>query len=199
MSKEIKSSGQGSLKAEERILEAATAVFAEKGYDAAGVDEIAKRANVTKPLIYYYFKGKQSILQELIDRYLKNVVEEKEQYITSFTVLDKEKLYEGFDEKKKSFSENKKVLKVIAMEMLKDKPVDDSLLNKISQMYDLVLPKIENMEIDTEEALDIIITGFFFGTVPTLGLMLLGDEFCSFYNLDRDELDKRFFKLMKSV
>ena len=34
----------------------ATEVFAEKGYDAAGIDEIAKRANLTKPLIYYYLK-----------------------------------------------------------------------------------------------------------------------------------------------
>ena len=79
MSNDMKNIDKDSLNAEERILKAATDVFAEKGYDAAGVDEIAKRADVTKPLIYYYFKGKKTILEELIKRYLKAVVEEKEQ------------------------------------------------------------------------------------------------------------------------
>ena len=49
-----------------RILEAASKIFAEKGYDGARVDEIAKRAAVNKALIYYYFpKGKEELLERL--------------------------------------------------------------------------------------------------------------------------------------
>ncbi|MCG8500360.1 MAG: TetR/AcrR family transcriptional regulator [Firmicutes bacterium] len=199
MSNGMKKIDKDSLNAEERILKAATDVFAEKGYDAAGVDEIAKRADVTKPLIYYYFKGKKTILEELIKRYLKAVVEEKEQYINSINTLDKEMLYKHLDEKIGIFSKNKKVLKIIAMEMLKEKPVADSVLSSIYQMYHMAMPKIEEMGIEIEDPMDIIVTSFFFGTVPTLSLMLFGDKFCDFYDIDRDELDKRFFKAMKSV
>lgn len=50
----------------QRILDTARAVFAEKGFDGARVDEIAQRAGVNKALIYYYFKSKDQLLQELL-------------------------------------------------------------------------------------------------------------------------------------
>ena len=92
-----------STNAEDRILKAAVEIFAEKGYDAAGVDEIAKRANVTKPLIYYYFKGKQTILEESIKRFIKKVIQEKTQYISTTSSISKETLYKGLDEKRAMF------------------------------------------------------------------------------------------------
>lgn len=195
----MKNYDKDSFNAEERILKAATDVFAEKGYDAAGVEEIARRANVTKPLIYYYFKGKRTILEEIIKRYLEKVVEEKEKYVNSITNLNKETLYESFDERVGIFSENKKVLKVIAMEMLKDTSMDDSILGKVYQMYDIYMPKIVKKGINSEELMDVIIASFFFGTMPTLTLTLFGDKFCEFYNMDKEELDERFFKAMKSL
>ena len=199
LSKEKKSHDQASLKAEERILRAATDVFAEKGYDAAGVDEIAKRADVTKPLIYYYFKGKKTILEEIIKRYLAKVVGEKEQYVNDIISLDKETLYQRFDERVKIFSQNKQVLKITAMEMLKNNSVDHSILSNFYQLYNLALPKIEGLGIDVDDEIDVIIKSFFFGTVPTLIFMLFGDKFSEFYNLNREEADKKFFEAMKSM
>jgi AcrR family transcriptional regulator len=43
------------------ILEAATAEFAERGYDGARVDEIGARTRTTKRMIYYYFGGKKQL------------------------------------------------------------------------------------------------------------------------------------------
>jgi len=54
----------------QRILDTARAVFAEKGFDGARVDEIAQRAGVNKALIYYYFKSKDQLLQELLRGFL---------------------------------------------------------------------------------------------------------------------------------
>jgi TetR/AcrR family transcriptional regulator len=54
-----------------RILEAAEAVFAEKGFDGATTGEIAERAGVPKPNIHYYFGTKQ----QLYDRLIANVLE----------------------------------------------------------------------------------------------------------------------------
>jgi AcrR family transcriptional regulator len=46
----------------ERLLAAAAEVFAEKGYDRAGVQEIARRAGFTTGAIYGRFEGKADLL-----------------------------------------------------------------------------------------------------------------------------------------
>lgn len=53
----------------EKIMDAALNLFSEKGYAAVGVDEIGAAAGVKGPAIYHYFRGKEAILTELIDRY----------------------------------------------------------------------------------------------------------------------------------
>jgi TetR/AcrR family fatty acid metabolism transcriptional regulator len=50
-----------------RILQAAVKVFARKGYFAARVSEIARRAGVADGTIYHYFRNKEDILVRLFD------------------------------------------------------------------------------------------------------------------------------------
>lgn len=50
-----------------RLLAAAAEVFAERGYDKAGVAEIARRAGVTTGAIYSRFAGKAELLVEALD------------------------------------------------------------------------------------------------------------------------------------
>ena len=51
------------------IMDAALDLFSEKGYAAVGVDEIGAAAGVKGPAIYHYFKGKEAILNELLNKY----------------------------------------------------------------------------------------------------------------------------------
>ncbi len=53
--------------ARDRLLEAATALFAEKGYASTYVSEIVTRAGVTKPVLYYYFKNKGALFCAILD------------------------------------------------------------------------------------------------------------------------------------
>lgn len=50
----------------DRLLDAASAVFSERGYDGAGVQEIARRAGLTTGAIYANFRGKADLLFEAI-------------------------------------------------------------------------------------------------------------------------------------
>lgn len=50
-----------------RLLEAATALFAEKGYAGTYVREIVTRAGVTEPVLYYYFKNKGGLFCSILD------------------------------------------------------------------------------------------------------------------------------------
>src|ERR1700743_2411208 len=48
------------------ILDAALKVFAEKGYAGARMDDIARRAGVTKGTIYLYFENKEAVFKTLV-------------------------------------------------------------------------------------------------------------------------------------
>jgi AcrR family transcriptional regulator len=45
----------------EQLLEAASVVFVDRGFHAAGMDEIADRAGVSKPVLYQHFTSKQDL------------------------------------------------------------------------------------------------------------------------------------------
>jgi len=49
------------------IIEAARALFAEKGYSGAKVEEIVVRARTTKPMIYYYFGSKERLFAAVLE------------------------------------------------------------------------------------------------------------------------------------
>jgi TetR/AcrR family transcriptional repressor of uid operon len=51
----------------ERLLDAAAEVFAERGYERAGVAEIARRAGLTTGAIYSRYTGKAELLLDAID------------------------------------------------------------------------------------------------------------------------------------
>ncbi|MEM9046910.1 MAG: helix-turn-helix domain-containing protein, partial [Pseudomonadota bacterium] len=55
---------------EARILDAARMVFAQRGYDAAGLREIAEIAQANLSLISRYFGGKEGLLQALTDKFV---------------------------------------------------------------------------------------------------------------------------------
>lgn len=60
----------------ERILGAAAEVFAEHGFDGAGVDEIARRAGVNKAMLYYHVGGKAALYAEVVSGFISRVEEE---------------------------------------------------------------------------------------------------------------------------
>lgn len=52
----------------DRILDSALTLFSEKGYDGVGVDLIAENAGIKGPSLYKHFKGKEDILETLIEK-----------------------------------------------------------------------------------------------------------------------------------
>lgn len=52
----------------DRLLEIALGLFARRGYDAVGVQEIVSVAGVTKPTLYHYFESKRGLLEAVLER-----------------------------------------------------------------------------------------------------------------------------------
>ena len=64
----------------QQLVEVGRRIFAEYGYDAATVEEIASAAGVSKPVIYKHFGGKEGLYQVIVDREtttLNSILEEQ--------------------------------------------------------------------------------------------------------------------------
>lgn len=91
----------------DKILDEALTLFAENGYDGTSVEEIAEKVGIKAPSLYNHFKGKEDILNALIDmaearyeeffgsdRHIGKLPESKEEFIQtamqkiSFTMRD---------------------------------------------------------------------------------------------------------------
>jgi AcrR family transcriptional regulator len=52
----------------DEVLGAALAVFSEKGFAAARVEDVAKRAGVSKGTVYLYFPSKEALIEGIVKR-----------------------------------------------------------------------------------------------------------------------------------
>ena len=59
----------------EQLLDIGRSLFAEKGFDATSVEEIASRAGVSKPVVYEHFGGKEGLYAVVVDREMRTLLE----------------------------------------------------------------------------------------------------------------------------
>jgi TetR/AcrR family fatty acid metabolism transcriptional regulator len=99
-----------------RIIDAATKIFAKKGFFQAKVSEIAKEAKVADGTIYLYFENKDSILISLFEEQMKRVLDDMRQEISKET--DAVKKIEKFAlNHLKLIEQNKDVAEIIQVEL----------------------------------------------------------------------------------
>jgi AcrR family transcriptional regulator len=177
-----------------RILEAAEILFAEKGFSGTGIDEIAKRAEITKSVIYYHFKNKEDILQQMFRRFTDFALENKAQMGGRFfrgetdisTLLDN--VMELFD-----IETVQRLSKILLMEAIKGN--DRGLLfelweSNIDVLYEnfghLLNPVMredrDRMQFET----------FFFGMMPALTFAVFRMQWEERYGKSRREIKQEF-------
>jgi AcrR family transcriptional regulator len=58
-----------------QLLIAASDIFVDRGYHAAGMDEIADRAGVSKPVLYQHFSSKLELYLAVLQRHVDNLLQ----------------------------------------------------------------------------------------------------------------------------
>ena len=58
-----------------KILEIAIELFATKGYDTVGVQEIADRSGITKPTLYHYFGSKSGLFDAILEKFYGELID----------------------------------------------------------------------------------------------------------------------------
>jgi len=69
----------------EEIISAALEVFADRGFAATKLEDVARRAGVTKGTIYLYFENKEALFKALIRQTIVPVLAQGEELAKSFT------------------------------------------------------------------------------------------------------------------
>src|SRR5208283_210235 len=58
-----------------QLFDVALSLFAEHGYAATTMDDIAEAAGVTKPLVYQHFDSKRALYLELLDVFSREMID----------------------------------------------------------------------------------------------------------------------------
>lgn len=77
----------------DEILDAALAVFTEQGFAAARVDDIAKRAGLSKGAVYLYFPSKEAMLNALVEQSAGLVAQSAERMVAAAAPGDPEQAF----------------------------------------------------------------------------------------------------------
>ncbi|HWS34796.1 MAG TPA: TetR/AcrR family transcriptional regulator [Actinoplanes sp.] len=59
----------------EQLITVGRRLFAERGYDATSVEEVAARAKVSRPVVYEHFGGKEGLYAVVIDREVRALLD----------------------------------------------------------------------------------------------------------------------------
>lgn len=57
-----------------QLLDVGRSVFAQRGFDASSIEEIAQRARVSKPIVYEHFGGKEGLYAVVVDREVQRLL-----------------------------------------------------------------------------------------------------------------------------
>lgn len=68
-----------------QLMESASSVFVARGYHAAGMDEIAEAAGVSKPVLYQHFPSKLDLYMAVLTRHVDRMVNGVRQALRSTT------------------------------------------------------------------------------------------------------------------
>jgi AcrR family transcriptional regulator len=113
-----------------QILEAATRVFAEKGFRRATTREVAREAGVSEGTIYNYFEDKDALLMAIME-----VLNETERWAEDFQevlVEDFEGFVEAYLRRRMALIwENREVFRVVLSEMLVNAALRERYLREV--------------------------------------------------------------------
>jgi len=59
----------------EQLISIGRELFAERGFDAASIEEVAARAKVSKPVVYEHFGGKEGLYAVVVDREVRAILD----------------------------------------------------------------------------------------------------------------------------
>ena len=169
-------------KTKEKILKSAEKLFAERGYDAVSIDDIAKEAETTKSLFFYYFEKKPDILHTLMRNKIKEAVEKFSAKIVSGEIPPKKE--EVYIYAENFIKDNLAISRIALFELLKT----NSGTNFIMDLPHEIFSKFPHIfELTDEDEIKFIVL-----TVKTVILSSLCDNLCQKFDVEKSFVENLY-------
>jgi AcrR family transcriptional regulator len=112
------------LPAEQRrsqLLDVATELFADRGFHATSMDDIAEAAGVTKPVLYQHFPSKRALYRELLEA-IDRELTHRLVAATDSVATGRERVQEGFAVYFRYLADHRAAVRLIFGASLRDDP-----------------------------------------------------------------------------
>lgn len=213
--------------AKERILRASIELFSKKGFDATSVTEIAQSAEVTKALIYYYFRSKEEIMDSLVQSLLDKITSMTMDFVHANIVqmiqagrLDIEKdrltfatqedityfLENGYTyfEKVLDFAlDNRAIIRILMFESLKNSKNHNELFRLMSftteNNNNPLLKTISEADSDFSYSADMVMFKFFYTIFPLVNFAVYYDDYKTVSGQSDGELRSSFLRTFRTI
>jgi AcrR family transcriptional regulator len=117
-----------------RIIEAAVAFFAERGYERTSVATIAERAGVSPATVFWHFGDKASLFHEACKQLMAPFVEEMVESVEQFE--GGERLYQLLANYEQFVSEHRETIETFVRWFLESPSLRDSLRGQLIGLHD---------------------------------------------------------------
>ncbi|OIP47471.1 MAG: hypothetical protein AUK31_07070 [Fibrobacteres bacterium CG2_30_45_31] len=183
--------------ARQRILDAALAEFSEKGYDGARVGSIAQRAEVNKALIYYYFRSKNELLLELLERFRKDRLQVRETLMQESDERDFPDRVARADVD--YLFSRRDVLRVALMEDLKSPAQGGAFLEHWVSGLEEGRKVYEKQGYSFRYTPRVLTALFFYQLLPTVAFATLGEAFAKKTGIGLEQIRLEFLQLVRET
>ena len=181
-----------------QILDTALEKFAEKGFDAASISQIAKAADINQALIYYYFENKQAMLDELLDTFINTANGFLVDIATNGYAYGSPEMMQQMEKYNAHIIRNEKTLRLLLTESMKDRYETPPIFRMIDfgadglneqQVMQQMNERGFNFDQDDQQRK---VTEFFTGIMPMVVFSLFKDKWGKHFGVTQQELFQLF-------
>jgi AcrR family transcriptional regulator len=183
----------------EHILEAAIEVLAKHGYAGAHVSEIAEKAGANVALIYRYFGNKEQLLQTVLDQFVKACQLQREALDIQQPPPSSARQLHGLVRWAwEHLDKQRDLLKIVLFEALVDEGHNELLFQCFDTSLLSRLPS-DLAERRDDEALQLLMAAFFFGVIPFLMALAIGEQWAIHYGINPERMQELFLPLVDEM
>lgn len=187
------------ISTKDRILAVSENLFAEKGFDSTGIDEIANNVGIAKSVIYYHFKNKEDILKTLFEKYLGQGFELKKDKIDEIVINDNVNYKKIFSETLNRAELWRNFSRILFMESMKKTEPENNLLFKLWErnmefLYVVYKDKLNDQAISKKK--ELLTKSFFMLGLPWIGFQVFVASWSEFVDIEEEELNKMLTEIM---
>jgi AcrR family transcriptional regulator len=191
----------------EKILAAAKEEILEKGIEGCTMESIAKRAGITRLMLYYHFENKSKIITEFMLNILNTAKPFMQEGVANILKLKNASSEMFLSTIKKVLNPNIDIMRVFLSEAMKshseNEEVEKAIFTFLGELFSHLIDSIEKIGKKIKDKEDFFARVFFFQSVPLIFFMAFSDEMIKHFGFDEDRVKaifgKKFFETLRAT